>query len=29
MVALAGGAGFYLLFPFAPGVALPLGVFGF
>jgi putative tricarboxylic transport membrane protein len=29
MVALAGGAGFYIVFPFALGVALPLGVFGF
>ena len=29
MVALAGGAGFYVLFPFALGVALPVGVFGF
>jgi hypothetical protein len=29
MVALAGSAGFYFLFPFALGVALPVGVFGF
>ena len=29
MVALAGAAGSYLVFPFALGVALPLGVFGF
>jgi putative tricarboxylic transport membrane protein len=29
MVALAGSAGFYVLFPFALGVALPAGVFGF
>lgn len=28
-VALAGSAGFYALFPFALGVALPVGVFGF
>ena len=29
LVALAGAAGSYLVFPFALGVALPLGVFGF
>jgi putative tricarboxylic transport membrane protein len=29
MVAFAGSAGFYILFPFALGVALPVGVFGF